>query len=90
MQKPYQRNKYLDCTLVRYSGPLLKWAREELKQIDQRTRKLMTTHKALHPRDDVNRLYVLRKEGGRGLTSNEDNVDVSIQQFEDYIEKHEG
>ena len=51
--------------LVRYSGPFLKWTREELKQMDQRTRKLMTMHKALHPRDDVDRLYVSRKEGGR-------------------------
>ena len=39
--------------LVRYSRPFLKWTREELKQMKQRTRKLMTMHKALHPRDDV-------------------------------------
>ena len=75
--------------LVRYSGPFLKWTREELKQIDQRTRKLMNMHKALHPRDDVDRLYVSRKERGRGLASVEDTVDASIQRFEDYIEKHE-
>ena len=49
----------------------------------------MTMHKALHPRDDIDRLHVPRKEGGRGLTSIEDSVDASIQQFEDYIEKHE-
>ena len=30
--------------LVRYSGPFLEWTREEFKQIDQRTRKLMTMH----------------------------------------------
>ena len=35
--------------LVRYSGPFLKWTRDELRQMDQRTRKLMTMHKALHP-----------------------------------------
>ena len=34
--------------LVRYSGPFLKWTRDELKQMNQRTRKLMTMHKALH------------------------------------------
>ena len=44
-------------------------------------------HKALHPRDDVDRLYVSRKEGGRGLASIEDTVDASIQRLEDYIEK---
>ena len=49
----------------------------------------MTMHKALHPRDDVNRLYVLRKEGGRGLARIEDSVDASIQRLEDNIEKHE-
>ena len=49
----------------------------------------MTMHKALHPRDDVDRLYVSRKEGGRGLASIEDSVDASIQPLKDYIEKHE-
>ena len=47
----------------------------------------MTMHKALHPRDDVERLYVSRKEAGRRLASIEDNVDVSIQRLEGYIEK---
>ena len=46
-------------------------------------------HEALHPRDDVDRLYVSRKEGGRGLASIEDTVDASIQLLKDYIEKHE-
>ena len=44
-------------------------------------------HKALHPRDDIDRLYVSRKEGGRGLDSIEGSVDASIQWIEDYIEK---
>ena len=48
----------------------------------------MTIHKALHPRDDVDRLYVSRKQWGRGLASIEDSVDASIQRLEDYIEKH--
>ena len=47
----------------------------------------MTMHKALHLRDDVDRLYVPRKEGGRGLPSIEDTVDKSIQRLEDYFKK---
>ena len=39
--------------LIRYSRPFLKCTRDELRQMDQRTRKLMTIHKALHPRDDI-------------------------------------
>ena len=53
------------------------------------TYKLMTMHKAQHSRDDVDRLYVSRKEGRRGLASIEDSVDASIQRLEDYIVKHE-
>ncbi len=45
--------------------------------MDQRTRKLMTMHIALHPKDDVDRLYVSRKEEGRRLASIEDSDDAS-------------
>ena len=50
----------------------------------------MTMHKALHPREDVDRLYVSRKEGRRGIANIEDSVGASIQRLEDYIQKHDG
>ena len=75
--------------LVKYSRPFLKLTGDDLKQMDQRTRKLMNMHKALHPRDGVDRLYVTRKEGGRGLDSIEDSGISMIQRLEYYIEKHE-
>ena len=50
----------------------------------------MSMHKTLHPRDDVDRLYVSRKEGGGGFACIEDSVDTSIKRLEDYIEKCEG
>ena len=78
------------AVLVRYLGHFLKWTRDEFKQIDLRRRKLMTMHKALHPRDNVNRQYISRKERGRGFASIEDSVDASIQRLEDYIQKHDG
>ena len=40
-----------------------------------------------YPRDDLFRVYVLRREGGRGLASIEDSVDASIQRLEDYKQK---
>ena len=70
-------------------GPFVRWTREELKKMDQSTRKLKTMNKAQHPRDDVDRLYVSRKEGGRGFASIEESFDASIQRLEEYIEKHE-
>ena len=41
----------------------------------------MTMHKVLHPRDDVDRLYVSKNR------KEEDSVDAAIQRFEDYIGK---
>ena len=47
-------------------------------------------HKALHPRDDIDRLYVSRREGGRGLTSIENSVNALTLQLENYIQKNKG
>ena len=63
--------------LVRYSGPFLKRMREELQQMNKKTQKLM--HKALHLRDNVDKLYMLRKESRRGLASIQDSIDASRQ-----------
>ena len=41
-------------------------------------RKLMMLHKALHLKDNVDRMYVTIK-GGRGLTSTEECVDVATR-----------
>ena len=47
---------------------------EELRELDQMTRKQMNMYKPLHPRSDIDRLYVPREKGGRGLRSLEDLV----------------
>ena len=50
----------------------------------------MTMYKDFHPRDDVNRLYMLRKKGERWLGSIEDSVDALIQRLEDYLKMYGG
>ena len=55
--------------------------------MDLKTIVLMTMHKAVHPKYDLERLYVSRKDEGRKLTSTEDNVDASIQQLKYYIKR---
>ena len=42
---------------------------------------------ALHSRDDIDRLYVSRKEGGRGHAGIQNSVDTSIRRFEDNSKK---
>ena len=49
----------------------------------------MTMHKVLHLRDDVDILYVSRKEGRRGLANIEDSVSTSIQKLIDFIKTNE-
>ena len=50
----------------------------------------MTMQKALYPRDDIERSYVSRKEGGRGLAGIEDSENRSRQRIEDNTEKRGG
>ena len=84
------KKKYIpDCLTRTILGVILKWTREELKRMDQTTIKLMAMHKALHSRNNVDRLYVSRKEGGKAFASTEYSVDASIL-LKDYREKYTG
>ena len=53
--------------VVRYSAGVLDWSQGELKQLDIQTRKTLTMCGAFHKRGSVGRLYLKRKDGGRGL-----------------------
>ena len=55
--------------VMRYGAGVLEWRLGKLKELGRKSRKLFTMHKGLHPKSDVGRLYVSRKEGGRGLVS---------------------
>ena len=48
---------------------ILDWTINEIKEIDCKTRKQLTTTGNFHPNGDVDRLYIPRSEGGRGLKS---------------------
>ena len=56
-------------SVMRYGAGILKWNTDELKSLDRRTRKFMTMHGALHPKSDIDRVYLSREMGGRGLIS---------------------
>ena len=43
---------------------------------------MFTIYGALHPKSDVDRLYIPRKEGGRGLISIEDCVELVMSGLE--------
>ena len=56
-------------SVMRYGAGILKWNADELKSLDRRTRKFMIMHGALHPKGDVDRVYLSREMEGRGLIS---------------------
>ena len=60
--------------LVRYGAGILNWTAQELRSLDTKTRKLLRINGAHHPQGDVDRLYVSRQLGGRGLQSIEEVV----------------
>ena len=49
------------------------------------TRKQMNIYKSPHPRSDIDRLYVPRKKGGRGLRSLEDLVLIEKTSLAEYV-----
>ena len=55
--------------LLRYGAGIINWKVDELKKMDRTTRKTLRMYGALHPKSDINRLYLKRKHGGRGLIS---------------------
>ena len=54
-------------SLMRYGAGIVKWTLNELDEMDRKTRKIMKMNKEFHSKSDVNRLYVKRSSGGRGL-----------------------
>ena len=74
-------------SLLRYPAAFLSWRKSELQAIDGKTRKLFTIYGALHPKSDVDRLYIPRKEGGRGLISIEDCVELAVRSLEVYVHR---
>ena len=57
----------LALTVVTYSFTIFNWSLTKIKDVDTKIRELLTIHQMHHPKSDVNRLYLPRKEGGREL-----------------------
>lgn len=55
--------------VLTYSFGILKWSDTDLNALDRKTRTLMTKFRCLHTNSSVERLYLPRKRGGRGLVN---------------------
>ena len=73
--------------VMRYTGGIIDWTKEELQDMDRKPRKIMKLNRCLHPRNSVTRLYMKRKEGGRGLISVEDCITAETRGLYDYLKE---
>ena len=79
----------LAVPVLRYSFGIINWHQVELQKLDRKTRKLLTIHGQHHPKADVDRLYVHRKQGGMGLMQFEAAYVVEITKLLEYVERKE-
>jgi len=70
-----------------YSFGIINCHQEELQKLDRKTRKLLTIHDQLHLKEDVDHLYVLRKQGGRGLKQLEEACAVEVTKPVECVDK---
>jgi predicted GNAT family acetyltransferase len=75
----------LAVPVLRYSFGIITRRIEEIKQIDRKTRKMLTMYKMHHTKADIDRLYVKRKEEGRGLVQAEATYKAEIINISEYL-----
>ena len=75
--------------MIRYTAGIVDWTIAELEDLDFKTRKLMTAHRILHPQSDIDRLYLSRRIGGRGLMQIRQTVEEEIRNLSEYISSTE-
>jgi hypothetical protein len=74
--------------ILRYSFGTVNWQQEELQNLDRKTSKLPTIHGKHRPKADADRLYVPRKQGGRGLMQLEKAYAVEITKLVEYAHRN--
>ena len=75
----------LAVPVSRYSSGITNWTTEEIKKIDRKTRKMLTMYKMHHPKADIDRLYVKRKEERRGLVQIEVAYKAELINIAEYL-----
>lgn len=71
--------------VIRYTAGVVEWTVNELREADRKTRKLLTMNNAFNLNGDVDRLYVARSKGGKGLLQIEQMVREEERSLEEYV-----
>jgi hypothetical protein len=74
--------QYLDTVVELLTG-----SKKELQKLDRKTRKLLTIHGEHHPKADVDRSYVPKKQGERCPMQLEEPWTVDITKLVKYVDR---
>ncbi|CAG0896423.1 unnamed protein product [Darwinula stevensoni] len=85
-----QLTNCLATPVLNYSFGVIDWSPTELQAIDRATRKLLTMHHTHHPKAAVERLYLPRCKGGRGLIELESLYKRTTCEVARFIERKQG
>ena len=72
-----------------YSVNIVNWQMSEKRKLDTKTRKLLTMERMNHPKADVERMYLPREGGGRGLSQLELVFKTTTVGLHAYLEQTE-
>ena len=76
----------LAVPVVVYSFNIVNWNHSELRKLDAKSRKRFTCHRMHHPKSDVDRLYVPRNQGGRGMIQLEMSYKTTTIGLAEYLD----
>ena len=57
------------AAVLRYFFAIIGWSKSDMRKLDRQTRNIMRKNQSHHTNSTINRLYLPRVEGGRGLTN---------------------
>ena len=75
----------LAIPVVTYSFNIIDWKMSEIKRLDTKTRQLLSLSKMHHTKADVDRLYLPRNAGGRGLIQLEASYKTTTIGLDTYL-----
>ena len=72
--------------VIRNPAGILDWTKEQMRNMDRKTLKMMAMNGMLHPRANGSRLC-LPRDGGRGLTSVKETIETEEYRLSGYVEE---
>ena len=75
------------AAMVRPTIGILDWLKQEIRDIDTATRKILAMTGSLNKKSDIDRLYVKRDHGGRGIISIEDSYCIRMISLHEHLEQ---